>query len=127
MTVGDRMSRELVTTGLGATLRDATRRMCDRRVGSILVLDGDRIAGILTERDVLRVFADGEFDATVDDVMTRHPETIEPDDSLAHARVVMLHGGFRHLPVVEAGRLVGILSMRDIFGTDDAIEAPRGV
>ena len=127
MTVGDRMSRELVTTGLGATLRDATRRMCDRRVGSILVLDGDRIAGILTERDVLRVFADGQFEATVDDVMTPHPETIEPDDSLAHARVVMLHGGFRHLPVLEAGRLVGILSMRDIFGTDDAIEAPRGV
>ena len=127
MNVDDRMSRELVTTGRGTTLRDATRRMCDHRVGSILVLDGDRIAGILTERDVLRVFADGQFDATVDDVMTPHPETIEPDDSLAHARVVMLHGGFRHLPVVEAGRLVGIVSMRDIFGTDDAIEAPRGV
>jgi CBS domain-containing protein len=127
VTVGDQMSRELVTTGRGTTLRDATRRMCDRRVGSILVMDGERIAGILTERDVLRVFADGQFDATVDEVMTPHPETIEADDSLAHARVVMLHGGFRHLPVLEAGRLVGILSMRDIFGTDDAIEAPRGV
>jgi CBS domain-containing protein len=125
--VEDRMSRELVTTGRGTALREATQRMCDRRVGSILVMEGERLVGILTERDVLRVFAAGQFDASVDDVMTANPETADPDEPLAQARLVMLHGGFRHLPVIDGGRLVGILSMRDIFATDDIDEAPRGV
>jgi CBS domain-containing protein len=100
--------------------------MVERRVGSIVVVEGERLVGILTERDVLGVFARGEFDARVEDVMTRHPETVEPDESLSQARLVMLHGGFRHLPVVEGRELVGMLSMRDLFAaTDD--ETPRGV
>ena len=59
--------------------------------------------------------------------MTPHPETIEPDDTTEHAAVLMIHGGFRHLPVVEAGAVVGILSIRDLMQSvlDDA--APRGV
>jgi CBS domain-containing protein len=124
--VADRMSTGLLTTEPGVSLREAAQRMVERRVGSILVLEGDRLLGILTERDVLRVFARGEFEARVEDVMTRNPETAEPDESLAQVRLVMLHGGFRHLPVVESGRLVGMISMRDLFtATDD--ETPRGV
>jgi CBS domain-containing protein len=124
--VADRMSRGLLTTEAGLTLREAAQRMVERRVGSILIVDGERLIGILTERDVLRVFARGEFEALVDDVMTRNPETAEPDETLAQARLVMLHGGFRHLPVVDGGRLVGMLSMRDLFAAGDD-EAPRGV
>ena len=126
MNVSDRMTHGLLTTGPEATLRDAARQMVDRRVGSILVVEGDRLVGIVTERDVLRLFARGDVEGRVADVMTRHPETVAPDESLAQARVVMLHGGFRHLPVVEGTKLVGMLSMRDLFAAGDD-EAPRGV
>jgi CBS domain-containing protein len=63
----------------------------------------------------------------VGDFMTRNPETIEPGESTEQAAVLMIHGGFRHLPVVDAGRVVGILSIRDLMRSvlDDA--APRGV
>jgi CBS domain-containing protein len=126
VTISDRMSRAVLTTERGTSLREATQRMVERRVGSILVVDGDRLLGILTERDVLRVFAVGDFDALVEDVMTPNPETAEPDESLAQARLVMLHGGFRHLPVMEGAQVVGILSLRDLLAvTDD--ETPRGV
>lgn len=121
------MSRDPLATERGATLREAAQRMCDRRVGSILVMDGDRLVGILTERDVLQVYARGDFEARVEDVMTRHPETAEPDEPLDQARVVMLHGGFRHLPVVESARVVGMLSMRDLLAVQIDDQAPRGV
>lgn len=126
MTVGERMSRDVLATEPGVSLREAARRMVERGVGSIVVLEGDRLVGILTERDVLRVFARGDDEARVQAVMTRNPETVEPDESLAQARLVMLHGGFRHLPVVEGGSVVGMLSLRDLLGTADD-EAPRGV
>jgi CBS domain-containing protein len=124
--VVERMSRGLLTTEPGASLREAAQRMVERRVGSIVVCEGERLVGILTERDILGLFARGELEARVADVMTRNPETVEPDESLAQARLVMLHGGFRHLPVVERGRLVGMLSLRDLLAVSDD-EAPRGV
>ena len=119
------MSRDPLSTYPGAPLQDAARQMCDRRVGSIVVMAGERLVGILTERDVLGVFARGDFDVTVGAVMTRNPETIEPDETLEHATVLMMHGGFRHLPVVEGGRVVGMLSMRDLLAPDSD-PAPRG-
>jgi CBS domain-containing protein len=124
--VGERMSRDTLTTERGATLREAAQRMVERHVGSILVMDGDRLVGVLTERDVLRVFAQGDFETSVADAMTTNPETLEPDESLETARRVMLHGGFRHLPVCEAQRLVGVLSIRDLLAPEGD-EAPRGV
>lgn len=126
MNVGDRMSRSVLAVEPATSLRDAARRMCDRRVGSVLVLDGERMLGIVTERDVLVAFADGRFEASVDEVMTRDPETAEPDESLDQARLVMLHGGFRHLPVVENRSVVGVLSIRDLLA-DEGEAVPRGV
>ena len=127
-TVASAMARNLASIEPGAALVEAARAMVERRVGSVLVLDGERLAGILTERDILRVAASGNLEGrTVVDCMTRDPESIAPDDELEHAAVLMLHGGFRHLPVVEGGRVVGMLSMRDLMGHAWTDVAPRGV
>jgi CBS domain-containing protein len=126
--VSEHMATDLLTVSAGTPLTDAAREMDERGVGAVLVLAGDRLHGVFTERDVLRAVARGQTgDATVGDFMTSHPETIEPDDTTEHAAVLMIHGGFRHLPVVEAGKVVGILSIRDLMRSvlDDA--APRGV
>jgi CBS domain-containing protein len=127
-TVDRIMSRDLLTAEPGERLQEAAHRMVERRVGAILVLDGERLAGILTERDVLRAVGTG-YDpaALVSDWMTRSPETIAPDDTIDDALGLMNHGGFRHLPVTEDDRLVGIISVRDLLraGVQDA--TPRGV
>jgi CBS domain-containing protein len=127
-TVASIMSGDLLTAGPDERLEAAAGRMVERGVGAILVLDGDRLAGILTERDVLRAVGRGlDPDARVSALMTRDPDTIGPTNSSDEALVLMYHGGYRHLPVVEDERLVGILSIRDVLraGVHDA--APRGV
>lgn len=121
------MSRDLVTVARDELLVSAAARMAERRVGAALVLDGERLAGILTERDVLNAVAAGGVDtALVSGWMTHGPETIDPGDTTEHAAVLMIHGGFRHLPVVDAGRPVGILSIRDLVRVALADSAPRG-
>ena len=92
------------------------------------MLDGELLAGILTERDVLRAVARGiRDDAVVRDWMTTDPDTIEPDETIEHAATLMMHGGFRHLPVTEGGSVVGILSIRDLMRIALQDTAPRGV
>ncbi len=126
--VSDIMAGDLLTVAADAPLEEAVRSMNERRVGAVLVLEGDRLVGVFTERDVLRAVADGlSSGAVVGDWMTRGPETIEPDDTAEHAAVLMIHGGFRHLPVVAAGKVVGILSIRDLMRSVLADAAPRGV
>ncbi|MBD0290677.1 MAG: CBS domain-containing protein [Thermoleophilia bacterium] len=122
------MTRDLLTIEREAALTEAARRMAERGVGAVVVLDGDRLAGILTERDLLKAVAGGlRPDARVADWMTRHPETIESSDDTDHAAALMIHGGFRHLPVVDGGRTVGILSIRDLMRVALEDRAPRGV
>ena len=83
---------------------------------------------MFTERDVLRAVGEGlTAETTVADWMTRGPETIEPDESAEHAAVLMIHGGFRHLPVVDEGKVVGMLSIRDLMRAVLHDAAPRGV
>jgi CBS domain-containing protein len=127
VTVGELMSRELTTVARDATLREAAERMVARRVGSVLVFEGERLVGILTERDVLKAVARGSVDARVDEWMTRHPETIEAGNTVEQAAVVMLHGGFRHLPVADGEQVIGVLSMRDVMSVVAGDQAPRGV
>lgn len=125
--VREHMSGDLVTVAAGDRLQAAAERMAERRVGAALVLEGARLAGILTERDVLRAVAAGGVEtALVSAFMTAGPETIDPEDSTDHAAVLMIHGGFRHLPVVDAGAVIGVLSIRDLvrIALDD--RAPRG-
>jgi CBS domain-containing protein len=126
--VSEHMATALLTVTAATSLSEAAREMEERGVGAVLVLAGERLEGVFTERDVLRAVARGQVgEASVGDFMTPHPETIEPDETTEHAAVLMIHGGFRHLPVVEAGKVVGILSIRDLMRSvlDDA--APRGV
>ncbi len=76
---------------------------------------------------MLRAVALGQVEATdVATWMTHHPETIEPSDSTGHAASIMIHGGFRHLPVVDGGKPVGIVSIRDLMRVVLDDETPRG-
>ena len=125
--IGNHRSRDLRSVGADERIADAARRMVDRGVGAVLVMDGDRLAGILTERDVLRAVAEGRVDdARVGERMTRHPETVEASESTGHAASLMIHGGFRHLPVTEGAAVVGIVSIRDLMRVVLEDSAPRG-
>ena len=122
------MSRDLLSVEPAEPIREVAQRMVERNLGAVLVLDGGRLAGIMTERDIMRAVARGlHGDAVVADYMSKDPETIEPDDTTAHAAVLMIHGGFRHLPVVERDNVVGILSIRDLVRVALEDSAPRGV
>jgi CBS domain-containing protein len=125
--VSAHMSLDLLSVAPGDALGTVIGRMAERNVGAVLVVDGGRLAGILTERDVLRAVAQGVgLDAPVSTRMTHSPDTIEAGDTVEHAAVLMIHGGFRHLPVVEEGRPVGILSIRDLVRVALVDTAPRG-
>ena len=126
--VADHMTRNLLNVSMEGTLGDAASAMAGRGVGAVVVLEGDSIAAILTERDVMKAVAAGkDGSAPVTEWMTRHPDTIEPGDTTDHAASLMIHGGFRHLPVVEAGNVVGIVSIRDLMKVALDDRSPRGV
>ena len=113
--------QELVSATVAMPVCDAARLMRQKKVGAILVLDDARLAGIFTERDALfRVLADAHDPSTttVADVMTRNPQTIHPDKPFASALEMMHTGRFRHVPVVENGRPVGMVSSRDAMGAE---------
>jgi CBS domain-containing protein len=127
-TVGEVMSHNLLTVESTTPLEQAAARMSDRGVGAILVLSGDSVSGILTERDVLRAVATGGGVGTNGaGWMTRDPETVDVDESTGQAAAVMIHGGFRHLPVLDGGKPVGIVSIRDLMRVVVDDESPRGV
>ena len=94
------------------------------QVGALPILEGQRLVGIITERDLTAALAEGADPLTtpVSDYMTPAPEVLRPDSELADAAHLMLDLGIRHLPVVRGGRLVGVLSMRDVLDADH----PRG-
>jgi CBS domain-containing protein len=98
--------------------------MADRRVGAILVVEDDHLVGILTERDVLRAAGRGTIEGTVSQWMTADPDTVTPDATIGMAAAMMVHGGYRHVPIVDAGNLVGIVSIRDLLTLPS--EAPSG-
>ena len=106
-----------------ATVRNAALAMRERHVGAVLVTTDGRLAGIFTERDMVnRVVADGRDPdhTTLAEVMTADPDTITPSTTAIEALRRMDDGGYRHLPIVERGRLVGIVSRRDFHGDEKA-------
>src|SRR6478736_10413154 len=114
-------SQNPVTAAGATTVADAAYLMKERRVGAVLVLSEGRLAGIFTERDALfRVIAEGRDPANthLQDVMTANPRTITPDRPFGHALHMMHEGGFRHVPVVDGGAPLGVVSARDALGPE---------
>jgi CBS domain-containing protein len=101
-----------------ATLAQATKLLADRRIGAVLILGIEgRVAGILSERDIVRVLAErgaAALNDRVDQVMTRRVFTCSESDTVAQVMEQMTAGKFRHMPVIEEGKLVGIISIGDV-------------
>ena len=115
--VGDVMSAPALTATASETIAEASSRMNERKVGSIVVVEGDKPVGILTERDLVR-FASSGADASVAKVaewMTSEPGTISSSQEVAQAWQSLSEHGYRHIPVVDDEKLVGIVSMRDLM------------
>jgi CBS domain-containing protein len=111
------MTTRVFTTAPETPVAEAAAAMVRGGFGSAVVLDGTVLAGIVTERDVLRAAASGAelTRSPVARWMTRDPQTAEADLDAERAAELMLGGGFRHLPVVEGNALVGIVSLRDLL------------
>ena len=120
--VGNLMQRDNLLTAVPETTVDAAARlMAQRKVGAIMVVESQKLVGIFTERDaVFRVVAQGR-DArttTLTEVMTASPFTVDPDKSFGYALLLMHEKGFRHMPVLDGGRLVGMVSARNALDPD---------
>src|SRR5262250_3634762 len=114
--------RDLMNTSVAATTPDASvaqaaAAMVEANVGSAVVLQGPFLAGILTERDVLRAAASGQdlSASVVSAWMTPDPHSASPDTSAEEAAQIMLLNGFRHLPVLDGREVCGVVSIRDLF------------
>jgi CBS domain-containing protein len=127
LTVGDVMTAVVVTTSPDNPVADAAAAMVRHKVGSALIMQGRLLAGILTERDVLRAAASGS-DLTSSPVsawMTKDPEQASPDTTVEDALQVMLLHGFRHLPVLEDHEVRGVVSLRDLAASRITRHAAR--
>jgi CBS domain-containing protein len=115
----DIMTTQVLTTSAERPVAEVTSMMVKARVGSAAVMRGSWLAGILTERDVLRAAASGSdlTKSSVSEWMTRNPITATPDTTIGEAADVMLANGFRHLPVVEGRELKGVVSIRDVLAS----------
>ncbi|MGH2729856.1 MAG: CBS domain-containing protein [Actinomycetota bacterium] len=117
MKVSDVMTSATLTDAADDTLAEASAKMWRQQTGSLLVMEGDRMIGIVTERDVLRTVGEGNDPKNVSlrDVMTKDVVTVAPDVTLREAATIMFEKWFRHLPVVnQAGTVLGIISLRDL-------------
>lgn len=116
--VSDLMTQAAVTDAPDDTLAEAAAKMRAQQTGSLLVMEGEALAGIVTERDLLKVVGDGRDPKAVAlrDVMTKDPVTVDPNSSIQEAAKIMFDKWFRHLPVTTSdGKVVGIISLRDLL------------
>lgn len=113
------MNTRVVAATPGTTVSDAAAEMVKANVGSAVVMQGPFLAGILTERDVLRAAASGEdlSASLVSAWMTPDPQSARPDTTVEEATQIMLLNGFRHLPIVEGRQVCGMVSLRDLFAS----------
>lgn len=125
MQVRDVMTEATVTESSADSLRSAAERMWRNQTGSLLIMEDGRLNGIITERDVLRAVALGADLAasTVDEAMTTEVYTVPPDMELREAAREMAARWIRHLPVVDDGKVLGMVSMRDVTGVFAALAA----
>ena len=118
MRVSEIMTSATVTDASDDTLAEAARKMWKQQTGSLLVVDGEDLVGIVTERDILKAAATGTSltDTRISEVMSKDLVTVGPGTSLREAARVMAERWIRHLPVLDGGKLVGVLSQRDLAG-----------
>ncbi|MBV8386709.1 MAG: citrate synthase [Acidimicrobiia bacterium] len=136
-TVSDLMTSDVLTATPSETIAEVSSRMGDRKVGSIVVVDDARPVGILTERDMIKIAASGTDTsiAKVSEWMTEDPDTVEPDVGVDDAFHRLTEHGYRHMPVVKDGKLLGIVSLRDLVRIaqirpvehPSLMEAPKGL
>ena len=110
--------QDMTTFERSATVREAVNMMAQRRIGAVPVVDNGKLIGIFTERDVItRVVAPGKDPNTtpLGEVMTESPDTVKSSDSVVHALEMMNARRYRHLPVVDEDKLVGVVSIRDLY------------
>ena len=130
MKVSEIMTKATVTDAAQDTLAEAAARMWNAQTGSLLVMEGEHLLGILTERDVLRAIAHGmdPQQVPVKDLMRTDVITVGPQTTLKEAAKLMATKWIRHLPVVEGSRVVGILSQRDLTGVlAEALHEPEAL
>lgn len=109
--------REIVSVKPDATLADAVKLLSSRKIGAVLVMNGPTLDGILSERDIVRVLGDrgaAALDEPVRNVMTRKVVSCQPADTVRAIMEKMTTGKFRHLPVFEDGKIVGLISIGDV-------------
>jgi CBS domain-containing protein len=121
----DLMNRRVAATTPDTPVAAAAASMVQANVGSAVVMQGSFLAGILTERDVMRAAASGQdlSVSVVSDWMSPDPQSVSPDTSAEDAAQIMLLNGFRHLPVVQGRMVCGVVSLRDLFAA--RIRRPR--
>lgn len=113
--------KKLLTAPPETTVKAAAKLMAGRRVSAVMVVEHKRLVGIFTERDaVFRVIAENRDTGTtrLADVMTREPMSVAPDETFGYALLLMHEHGFRHMPVVENGEPIGIVSVRNALDPD---------
>jgi CBS domain-containing protein len=130
MKISEIMTKAAVNDSAEDTLTEAARRMHEQQTGSLLVMDGEQLVGIITERDMLKAIARG-LDPTktpIKDVMTTDVVTITPETRLKEAAHLMATKWIRHLPVVDERGVVGIVSQRDLTGVlAEALNEPEAL
>ncbi|MDD1752840.1 MAG: CBS domain-containing protein [Methanotrichaceae archaeon] len=117
MKVGEKMTKNMVTVNITATAAEAAKKMQSEKVGTVLVLDGWVLKGLVTDRQIAtRVVASGKDPAKVgvSEFMTKNPVTVSPEMDIHEAVRVMGAQGYRRIPVLEGEKLVGIISVADI-------------
>ena len=115
--IGLKGGSDVVTLSLGTKVSDAARTLSEKQIGAIVVVDGDSPQGILSERDIVRELGRrGEHCLSdgVDTLMTREMITCAPDETADEVMQKMTDGRFRHMPVMEAGAMVGLISIGDV-------------
>lgn len=118
-------TKKFVCLPASTPVATAAKKMLERQVGAIMVLEDEILQGIVTERDInYRLVAIGRdpTNTTLADIMTRNPRSVAPDTGMREALDIMQKHGYRHVPVVESGKPIGIVSLRDIF-----VEVKRGL
>lgn len=118
MNVSEIMTKAVVTEAADDTLADAAAKMRSQQTGSLLIMEGDRLAGIFTERDLLKAVAQGTnpTETTLKATMTTDIVTIPPTATLRDAAMLMASKWIRHLPVCEGNKVLGVISQRDLAG-----------